>query len=103
MFRAIADDTRRQLLDLLVSTDRTASELARPFRMTPAAISQHLRLLREAGLVMVLREGRHWVYHLTPAPLDAIYAWATPYHLLVDTAQHMWHMSGSLPPAKETS
>ena len=50
VFRAIADPTRRALLDLLRTSDRSVNELAEPFHMPQPAISQHLRILRHAGL-----------------------------------------------------
>jgi DNA-binding transcriptional ArsR family regulator len=75
VFRAVSDPTRRQMLELLSVRDRTVTELAEPFDMTQPAVSQHLRVLREAGLVDVRREGRHRVYHLDPAPLQEVFDW----------------------------
>lgn len=73
VFHAIADPTRRELLLLLVEGERTAGELGQPFRMSQPALSQHLRVLREAGLVAQRREGRHQVYALDPAPLREVH------------------------------
>ena len=75
VFRAVSDPTRRQMLELLRVRDRTVTELAEPFAMTQPAVSQHLRVLREAGLVDVRKEGRHRVYHLDPVPLQEVFDW----------------------------
>ena len=76
VFRAVSDPTRRQMLELLGGGERTAAELAAPFDMTQPAVSQHLRVLREAGLVDVRKEGRHRVYTLDPRPLREVFDWA---------------------------
>jgi len=75
VFRAVSDPTRRQMLELLSIRDRTVTELAAPFDMSQPAVSQHLRVLREAGLVEVRRDGRHRVYHLDPTPLEEVFDW----------------------------
>jgi DNA-binding transcriptional ArsR family regulator len=76
VFRAVSDPTRRQMLQLLGSGERTAAELAAPFDMSQPAVSQHLRVLREAGLVGVHKEGRFRVYSLEPGPLREVFDWA---------------------------
>jgi DNA-binding transcriptional ArsR family regulator len=64
------------MLELLRVRDHTVSELAEPFDMSQPAVSQHLRVLRDAGLVDVRKEGRHRVYHLDPLPLQEVFDWA---------------------------
>ena len=76
VFRAVSDPTRRQMLELLGVGERTADELAQPFDMSQPAVSQHLRVLRDAGLVNVRKEGRHRVYSLDPQPLREVFDWA---------------------------
>lgn len=76
VFRAVSDPTRRQMLELLGVAERTAAELAQPFDMSQPAVSQHLRVLRKAGLVAVRKEGRHRVYSLDPKPLREVFDWA---------------------------
>ena len=76
VFRAVSDPTRRQMLELLGAGERSAAELAAPFDMTQPAVSQHLRVLRDAGLVDVRKEGRHRIYSLDPAPLRELFDWA---------------------------
>lgn len=75
LFRAIADPTRRQMLMLLADADHTVSELAGPFSISQPAVSQHLKVLREAGLVQVRREGRERRYRMDPVPLKEIHDW----------------------------
>jgi DNA-binding transcriptional ArsR family regulator len=83
-FRAIADPTRRAILDLLRHGQRSVSELAEPFRMTQPAVSQHLRVLRDAGLVSQQRLGRRQIYRIVPEPLRHVYGWLAQY-------ERFWH------------
>jgi DNA-binding transcriptional ArsR family regulator len=75
VFHAIAHPARRAILVALKDHERAASDLAEPFRMTFAAISQHLRVLEEAELVSVRREGRQRFYQLDPKPLKDVVSW----------------------------
>ncbi len=79
VFRAIADPTRRAILDLLMAGERAVNDLLAPFKMTQPAISQHLKVLREAGLVSERRAGRQRLYRLEPAPLKAVHDWTAHY------------------------
>lgn len=79
VFRAIADPTRRHMLDLLRRQERTASELGVPFRISQPAVSQHLKVLRESGLVSERREGRTRRYRLEPQPLAEVAHWVAHY------------------------
>ena len=74
-FAALADPTRRAILDLLRQrAPRTAGELAAEFpRISRAAVSKHLRLLRQAQLVRARKRGREWHYTLDARPLADIY------------------------------
>jgi DNA-binding transcriptional ArsR family regulator len=78
-FAAIADPTRRRLLDSLAAGEQTVLTLAAPFRMTLSAISQHLKLLRDAGLVHVRKSGRERYYRLDPRPLRRVADWIEHY------------------------
>lgn len=84
IFRAIADPTRRAMLELLASADRSASDLARPFRMSQPAASQHLRVLRSAGLVQARRDGRRRLYRLRPRPLKPVVDWLAQFEAFWD-------------------
>src|SRR3954454_14463986 len=76
---AIADPTRRELLALLARGEIPAGELAARFPVSRPAISRHLRVLREAGLVRSRTDGRRRFYALDPAPLREVDAWLEPY------------------------
>jgi DNA-binding transcriptional ArsR family regulator len=76
---AIADPTRRELLALLSSGELAAGDLAERFPVSRPAISRHLRVLREAGLVRSRTDGRRRLYALDPAPLRELDAWLEPY------------------------
>jgi DNA-binding transcriptional ArsR family regulator len=76
---ALADPTRRQLLALLRDGDLPAGELAGRFAVSRPAISRHLRVLREAGLVHSRVEGRRRLYALDPRPLRELDDWLEPY------------------------
>jgi DNA-binding transcriptional ArsR family regulator len=72
---AIADPTRRRIVELLAVRERTAGELVDEFDMSASAVSQHLKVLREAGLVTVRAEGQSRVQVLNPDGLDELGDW----------------------------
>jgi DNA-binding transcriptional ArsR family regulator len=74
-FAALADGTRRHLLEQLAVRDTPVSELMAGLDISQAAVSQHLRVLREAGLVTARKEGRHRYYQLRPAALTELRDW----------------------------
>ena len=74
-YEAIADPPRRRVLGLLAERERTAGEIASAFTISRPAVSRHLRLLREAGLVRVRPQAQRRVYALDPRPLDELDAW----------------------------
>jgi DNA-binding transcriptional ArsR family regulator len=74
-FNAVADPTRRAILQLLREREQSVSELMAPFDVSQSAISQHLRVLREAGLVADRQEGRLRLYRLNAEPLKEIADW----------------------------
>jgi DNA-binding transcriptional ArsR family regulator len=79
---ALADPTRRQIVALLAAGEVSAGELAGHFPVSRPAVSRHLRVLREAGLVQVRAEGQRRVYALEPGPLAELDAWLAPYRRL---------------------
>ena len=79
VFAAVGDPTRRRVLDLLSRGELPVRRIAAPFAMTRPAISQHLRILRHAGLVQVRRDGRERFYRLRARPLREIYDWVAHY------------------------
>src|ERR1700756_2613911 len=78
-FSALADPTRRAVLDLLRTGSQPAGRIAQAFPISRPAISKHLRLLRRAHLVDERREGRLRVYQLNPEPLRAVDSWLDQY------------------------
>jgi DNA-binding transcriptional ArsR family regulator len=83
VFEALADPTRRRLLELLAEGERTAGELAGEFATARPTVSRHLRVLRAAGLVTWQAEAQRRVYRLDPRPLAEAGAW-------VDRVQGRW-------------
>ena len=78
-FSALADPTRRAVLDLLRAGTQPAGEIARAFPVSRPAISKHLKILRRAHLVDERRQGRHRMYQLNPEPLKAVDSWLEHY------------------------
>ncbi len=79
VFLAIADPTRRAILDRLRDGERAVSQLAAGFAMSAAAVSQHLGILKRAGLVADRRVGRVRFYRLCPEPLAEVETWIAHY------------------------
>lgn len=75
----LADPTRRRIVELLVEGERSAGELASHFSTSRPAVSRHLRVLREAGLVATREVGQRRLYSLDPAPLAELDAWLARY------------------------
>ncbi len=82
-FEALADPTRRRILDLLREKPRLVGELTDLLQISQPGVSKQLRVLREAGLVRVRQDAqRHW-YELRPEPLAELDAWLEAY-------RHLW-------------
>lgn len=79
VFSAIADPTRRKLLDLLRDGERSVMSLVGAFRVRQPTISRHLRVLREAGLVTVSEKGRQRFYAIRPDSLYPAAVWLATY------------------------
>lgn len=82
VFRAIADPTRRQILGMLRGGRRSVGDIAGNFRMSRPAISKHIRLLRQVGLVETKNEGTARICRLNAAPLRAVDNWLRDYQEL---------------------
>lgn len=80
-FQALADPTRRAVLDLLRQGRQPAGRIAQSFPVSRPAISKHLRLLRRAHLVQERKEGRYRLYQLNPEPLKAVDHWLQSYRM----------------------
>lgn len=84
VFSALADPTRRAVLDLLAGGSRNAGDIAAEFpRLTQPAVSRHLKVLRDAGLVAVAVQAQQRIYTLRPEGMAELYEWVAKY-------QRMW-------------
>jgi len=81
VFDAIADPTRRAILDTLRRRERSAGEIAGLFPVSRPAVSRHLRVLRRAGLVRERRVAQSRLYSLDPAPLKQVERWLEHYRV----------------------
>ncbi len=93
-FSAAAEPNRRRILQLLATEPRTVTELAEEFPVTRSAISQHLLLLADAGLVTAEKVGRQRIYRVVPEGLRALQAeidrfWTNELDLLVTDARNL--------------
>lgn len=76
---ALANPTRRDVLDLLLHGPRTVADIAARFDMARPSVSEHLKVLRDAGLVTETKQGRHRYYAVDPHPLHQLQRWLHPY------------------------
>jgi DNA-binding transcriptional ArsR family regulator len=81
-FELLAEPNRRRILDLLRDGERPVGELVDRLSMSQPAVSKHLRVLRDAGLVDVRVDAQRRLYRLRPEPLREIDAWIAPYRQL---------------------
>ena len=79
LFEILAEPNRRRVLDLLREQDRTVGELVEALEMNQPAVSKHLRVLRDAGLVEASIDAQRRVYRLRAEPLAEVDAWLAPY------------------------
>jgi DNA-binding transcriptional ArsR family regulator len=98
VFEVVAERHRRRILDLLGARERRVGELVEQLDLTQPAVSKHLRILREAGLVDVRGDAQRRLYSVRPEPLRAIDQWLSPYRQmwaasLDDLERHLETMS----------
>ncbi len=79
VFDIVAEPNRRRILDLLAASERPVGELVEQLELSQPAVSKHLRILREAGLVEARGEAQRRLYSVRPEPLRAIDEWLSPY------------------------
>ena len=94
VFEIIAEPNRRRILDLLREQERPVGDLVRELAVTQPAVSKHLRVLRDAGLVEARTDAQRRVYRIRPEPLQALDEWLAPYRALWpdhldDLARHL--------------
>ena len=80
LFKALSDETRRKILDLLRNEDMTAGEIAAHFAMSKPAISQHLSVLKNADLVYSLKKGQYVYYSLTSTVVQDVMKWVVQFN-----------------------
>lgn len=85
VFQAIADPTRRELMSLLAEKELPVMEISGYFPMSRTAVSKHLRILKDAGLVSERRIGRETRYKLQPEPLMELKRWLSYYERFWDS------------------
>ncbi|KAA9158933.1 winged helix-turn-helix transcriptional regulator [Amycolatopsis acidicola] len=81
-FEVLAEPRRREILDLLRTGERVVGDLVERLDLTQPAVSKHLKVLREAGLVEVRQEAQRRWYRLRPQPLAELDDWLAPYRAL---------------------
>jgi DNA-binding transcriptional ArsR family regulator len=81
-FEVLAEPNRRRILDLLRAEERPVGDLVRELSVSQPAVSKHLRVLRDAGLVSVRRDAQRRLYRVRAEPLRALDEWLTPYRQL---------------------
>jgi DNA-binding transcriptional ArsR family regulator len=79
IFKALSDPTRRAVLERLAQAELTATQLREGFAITQPAMSQHLAVLRDAGLISERREGRYVNYRVQPEGLAPLHEWLARY------------------------
>ena len=79
VFKALSDGTRQEILRLLEGQQRTVGEIVERIQISQPGVSKHLRVLRDAGLVVARVDAQRRVYGVQPEPLGEIDAWLAPY------------------------
>jgi DNA-binding transcriptional ArsR family regulator len=104
---ALADPTRRRIVELLADGEQSAGEIAAQFRTSRPGISRHLRVLRQHGLVRTREEAQRRLYSLDPAPLAELDAWLERYRGFwtnrldaLDTEIRRGRREGEAPPSR---
>ena len=78
-FEIVAEESRRRILDLLVEQERPVGDLVDRLALSQPAVSKHLKVLRDAGLVEARTEAQRRIYRVRPDPLREIDEWLSPY------------------------
>ena len=82
VFEALAEPNRRRILDLLAQRERPVNDLVSLLQVSQPAVSKHLRVLRDAGLVEVRADAQRRVYRVRPEPLRELDDWLAPYRAM---------------------
>lgn len=87
LFAVLVEPNRRRILDLLIERQRSVNEIVEALGLSQPAVSKHLRILKEAGLVEVRPDAQRRLYALRPEPLSELDDWLAPYRCLWE--QHL--------------
>ena len=106
-FEIIAEPSRRAILTLLVSAERSVGEIERQLRMPQPTVSKHLRILRDAGFVESTVDAQRRLYRLKPEPLEEVAEWLVPFRKLWSThldalERHLDRIARTRPTKKKT-
>ncbi len=101
VFKAIADPTRRKIIQLLSRSGQSVKQITASFDISQPAISQHLRELRASKLVTSDKVGLERHYRLTAGPLREVYGWVAQYRTLFDPVGHAWMLTPSQPASQK--
>jgi DNA-binding transcriptional ArsR family regulator len=106
VFEIIAEPSRRAILSLLVSSEQSVGEIERELKMSQPAVSKHLRVLREAGIVESTVDAQRRLYRLKPEPLQEVDAWLAQFRRIwsdrLDALErYLDRMDPSLPVKRE--
>jgi DNA-binding transcriptional ArsR family regulator len=88
VFQAIADPTRREIIRLIASRPLTANSIAENFKVSRPAISQHIKLLSECGLIVINQNGRERICSIQPKKLAEVADWIDPFRRLWEDKFH---------------
>lgn len=107
IFATIAEPSRRAILSLLASSERSVGEIERQLRIPQPTVSKHLRVLREAGFVEATVDAQRRLYRLRPQPLQEVDAWLAQFRQFWSTRvdaleRHLDSMAQSAPAKKKT-
>jgi len=78
-FEVLAEESRRRILDILVERERPVGDLVEMLSLSQPAVSKHLKVLRDAGLVESRSDAQRRIYRVRPEPLREVERWLTPY------------------------
>lgn len=88
LFKALNDETRRQILELLREKDRSAGDIAEQFNISKPSISHHLELLKKADLISQEKKGQFVIYSLNTSVLDEILVWLLKFQPLANLKKY---------------
>src|SRR5215207_9889973 len=103
-FEVLAEPNRRRILDLLQASESPVGDLVERLDLSQPAVSKHLRVLRDAGLVEVRTDAQRRLYRVRPEPLRMLDEWLAPYRRMwassLDDLEQHWTRLPALPNAK---